>query len=320
MTDGTALTDGERSARAAGARTLCFCFDVTEAAVRAHFARGGDYDTLVERTGIGTRCTACLLDLDVVLDRIHQARTPGPATVSGPAAATQAGLLVRPTDWTDSGFLVCDAGIKTVLRIVNHPLLFEADWPVPVYDYSLRLFDETGRARACRSGFLGAGAELSYELATMPSCPPRGWFLIRLRPRSRGVFGSIRPYVVLEGPTWTTAYHTQPQAMASTLHHRTRVAIAGNGKRLAAAVSLINAARARTTVCLKLSDPGGAHAAEAELSLDGHASTIIDLDQLFTDMPCDRALTLEVTSTQPTRRHIIGYQANGAWNVDHFPN
>lgn len=193
-------------------KPLCYCFDVSAQDVRDHFLRDGrDYDSLVARTRIGTKCTACLLDLDLVLEDIH--RRPGDLlrlTDGDDTAARDARGFRMPGDHADSGFLVCENGISTVIRLANNSILFNKDSPNVPYDYSLSLVAEDGHLCARRRGHIGMTEDLQIELASITGCPRRGWFLLSMYPAGGGLFGTLRPQVALMGPNWIATYHTQP--------------------------------------------------------------------------------------------------------------
>jgi bacterioferritin-associated ferredoxin len=52
---------------------VCFCFGITRETVLAHIRRpGSSYENLIKETQIGTKCTACRMNLEILLgDRVN---------------------------------------------------------------------------------------------------------------------------------------------------------------------------------------------------------------------------------------------------------
>ena len=300
-------------------KPVCYCFNVTEADIRAHFASpGASYDELVRKTAIGTKCTACLFDLDIVMESIHK----GQATVK-----IEPGKRVEKpwskfsiSDFADSGFFVCDRNIGTTVHLSNFGQLFGDTIPLVDFEYELMMFDGSGALAHREAGCIDAGQARAIELASIKGCPEQGWFLVVLRGAEEGFFGTLRPQIALNGPSWSASYHTQPHAMATTGLYRHSVITQGNGETLATHVSVINGVERAGQLEIELSDPDGRFQATSAHGLASRGSAIIDLDRLFPGAPVDAPLFVTVRSDRPTRKHIINEHRDGSWSVDHFPN
>ena len=305
------------SAVAEDARIVCPCMGVTEAAVRAYLAEpGASFDGLVDATGVGTRCTACRLDLDVLIGGLHMRAYATRTPVAQERKISERGWR-QAADQANSGFFVCDDEITTVLRVSNHSQLFAGDTAIVPYRYDLRLFTEAGRRAAHRRGRIEPETALELPFAELEGCPRRGWFLLSLVPLAEGMVGAVRPQVALKAGRWTATYHPQLHAMACRA--KTVLTIAQVG-RFDGMVSLINAAGRETAVRFTLYGPDGAAAAQADVALGARASAFVELDSLFPQPPADTVLALSVTSDRPVRKHVINRHRDGSWSLDHFPN
>lgn len=299
-------------------KPLCFCFDVSEADIRRHFVEEkGTYESLVEKTKFGTKCTACLLDFDMILESIHKGRTE---TIWGERQDEVHQGLRTTEDFADSGFFICDDDVSTYIRLANFGQLFREVSPNVPFSYGLLVFSESGELRGRQKGQLPMQTDTEINLSDVPGCPPRGWFLLTLRPHGDGLFGTMRPQIGLRGKNWGATYHTQPHMMATTEKYRFSVTILGGDEGLSAGVSVINAEKKNTIVDILLSDPNGDYEAKAQVKLPQLGSAIVELDDIFPSAPCDAPLFLTVLSDNPTRKHILNRHSDGSMSLDHFPN
>ncbi len=299
---------------AAAQRPICYCFNVTEAAVRAHFSRpGATYETLVRETHVTTKCTACRLDLDLALDQLHRSSSPIPSLAEAGEQTTK--TLRRAHDLTDAGFIVGSDGVTTLLRIDNQGLLFrDHRWIVP-YSYTIRVLASDGRIAHTQRGSLGKGETLEVDFSGITACPPRGWFLVSLYPKEEGLWGTVRPQLILRGQHWCSSVHTQLVSMAC--RHKTAL-LRTEDHKLNAFVSLINTGRRRTKLHLTLYDDQKDH--EETVILPPLGSHLADLDEIFPSVPNDALLTLSVRSDNPVSKHLVLRHRDGSWSQNHFPN
>ncbi len=301
-------------ATTAAQRPICYCFNVTEAAVRAHFSKpGATYETLVSETQVTTKCTACRLDLDLILDSLHRSSSSSPAPT--PADRQTAKALRRAYDLTDAGFLVNNGEITTLLRIDNQGLLFrDHRWIVP-YSYTIRVLASDGRITHTQRGSLGRGDTLEVDFSTIAACPPLGWFLVSLYPQEEGLSGTVRPQLNIRGKHWCSSVHTQLVSMAC--HHKTAL-LRTEDHKLNALVSLINTGRRQTKLDLTLYDGQGD--LKATVILPPLGSHLADLDEIFPDVANEALLTLSVRSDAPVCKHLVLRHRDGSWSQNHFPN
>ncbi len=300
-------------------KPLCYCFNVTETDIRAHFAKpGATYEDLVRDTAIGTKCTACLFDLDIVMESIHQGHAK---VMIGPKerARRRFGQLLI-SDFADSGFFVCDDNVKTTLHLSNFGQMYDDEFALIDFNYNVLVFAESGQLVSRQAGRIDSNTDCTIDLNKLVPGIDRGWFLIALHALDEGFFGTLRPQIALSGKGWTASYHTQPHAMATRDRYRYSVVTAGDGERLATRVSIINAVERRTGLEIEVSSAAGGFQRTVHQDLPPRGAAIEDLDILFPEAPKDEPVFVTVRSARPTRKHIINEHRDGSWSVDHFPN
>jgi bacterioferritin-associated ferredoxin len=312
--------------RAANAdqRPLCYCYDVSEADVRRHFeVPDATVDGLIERTKIGTRCTACLLDLDLVLESCH--RTLGGAVDERAhrlaAEDGRHGPITWPADFTNSIFYVCDGTINTVIRVANYGIMFEQDKTVVDHSYSLFVFSNDGMLTARRRGEIAAQSSFEIDLAAIPGIAPHGWVLFALYPKQRGYRGSNRPYITFNAKGWTASVHMQRHSAASRRGVRNVNTLAReSGEPLDAWLSVFNGSARPTGVRVVLVDQYGGYREEHMLQLPKYGAELVLLDSMFKPASEAEVFSVRVYSDEPTRKMIVNVHADKSWSIDHFPD
>ncbi len=300
---------------------LCYCYGITKDDVREHFRRpGSTYESLVDETRIATKCTACRLDLDLLLSELHAVPGGPSANVRSPETSDQGsglGSWARPQDLSDAGFVHVDGDITTVLRVANQGLLFDDTTRVVPYKWTLRVFTGAGRLAAKRGGSLAVEQDVSIDFADLVDPPFSGWFLISLYPRGEGLCGTTRPQLIVLGAGWASPVHTQFLSMAC--RHKAAL-LFSEGGRTGAMISLINASRASNAVTISLATEVGRAVANTEIRLVGYGSRLANLDELFGPLDAEGILTVSVRSREPVAKHLILRNRDGSWSQNHFPN
>lgn len=297
---------------------LCYCFGVTRDDVRRHFADPtATLEQLVERTNVTRKCTACLVDLDLLLDEIRASQR-GRATL-GPSRSTDAetGLRER-VDRVDSGFFLNGDGVRSAIRLANYPPIGGSDNHCVAHDWKLRIHAEDGRCVARANGRIAARAEATIEISALHDAPTQGWFLLRQIPDGPGHYGTLRPQLLLQGPRWAAAYHTQFHSDASRRGRRAGAPVLAVDGRTRAQVSIINGSRRPTDYEIAIDGLGLAERHRGALA--GNGATIVDLDRLLPLTTGTGALIVRVESAKPTRKNLINRHPDGSVGVEHFPN
>lgn len=296
---------------------ICYCFGTRRDAVRRHFSKPeARLEDLIAETSITTKCTACTLDLDVLLDDIQSSeRLAGPRATA--IEAESAGWPNR-IERVDSGFLICDDKITTHIRLANYPPNFDSPELCTPHDWKLKIFDNDGRVRKTAAGRIGVGEEIGIELAELGDCPAQGWFLLRLFPNGPGHYGTVRPQAALQGEDWVACYHTQFHTDASREGRRSGTPLRTVGGFTHAVVSIINGASKPATWQATMEGDGRTRTVEGRLAGDG--ACMLGVDAAFPGLPDSASLILRVRSSRPTRKNLINRHPDGSLGVDHFPN
>ncbi|MBM3521582.1 MAG: hypothetical protein FJX57_01380, partial [Alphaproteobacteria bacterium] len=282
---------------------LCYCMGVTRDDVRRHFVDPtATLDQLVERTNLTRKCTACLVDLDLLLDEI-QASQRASATL-GPSRNVVAEMGLRERiDRVDSGFFLNGDGVRSAIRLANYPPIGGSDDHCVAHDWKLRIYAEDGRCVAHASGRVAVRAEATIDISGMREAPAEGWFLLRQIPRGPGHYGTLRPQLLLQGARWAAAYHTQFHADASRRGRRAGAPVFAVEGRTRAQISIINGSRRPTDYEVTIDGLGLVERHRGALA--GNGAAIVDLDRLLPAMTGSGALIVRVESAEPTRKNLI---------------
>lgn len=293
-------------------RLICACFGLTDRAIISEFERcQSSYDALVQKTLVGTKCTACLLDLDLLLDGMVR-RT----SQKGNGAIVAHGVFVKPEDQCHCAHFVNGDDITTVLRVANHGLMFESGTPIAPHDYRLVIFAADGKVIHRRSGRLRAGATLEVRFAEIQNLPASGWFIIDLVPRGNGVVGSLRPQIGMAGPRWAATFH--PQWLSFRTCRRAVLAAIEDGRPDLWPV-LINPGNIPVDVDVALLGIDAEFRGERRIQMAGRSLAEIDLAPIAQRSFTGTALCA-IESSHPIMFYIVNKHRDGSWCLDHFPN
>lgn len=298
---------------------LCVCFNITRGDIIDFMKQPGkNVDDLVKATNYGTKCTACLLDLDVTVSELNTKgiSKPPPGIGSGKIDYTVSGMGAK--ERLDSAFFFCEDGIKTVLRLANFNSLFKDGEQSVAHAFRIWIMTEDGRIAAKKKGQIKAQEQLEIDFSQIEGCPGRGWFLISLIPLGPGYYGTLRPQGLLIGPDWASAFHTQFHTDATKADRRIAVGIKSTNGKTWSSPCIINGENKGGDVSLRLVG-GGSYVGCYDFHLPARGSKIIDLDDVFVGIPKDCPLILSVESETKTRKYLIGKQPDGCWGADHFP-
>ena len=296
---------------------ICFCFGTTRADVREHFSDpSARVDALIEKTGITTRCTACALDLDVLLDEIRvgeQVRVP-----HARADQSAGGRWTVDRIRSDSGFFLNTDAVSTHVRLANYAPFFKGKGYCAAHRFVLTTFNNSGARLRRMKGMLDENREWTFDIAPLAKDCAQGWFLLEQIPLSAGFYGTMRPQAVLLGAGWTAAYHTQFHADATRSGRRAGSPLRSVGGATRAKVSLINAGTRVSRYEATLTGPEFRSTEKG--AVPGNGALMLDIDESFKDLPLDAPLVLRIDSDQPTRKNLINCHPDGTLGVEHFPN
>lgn len=315
-------------ATAAEERIVCPCFGSTEADIREYLLKPGvTFEDLVDETGIGSKCTACLLDVDLILQDYVDAhayhipkKNKVPNVVLGwlgkGNAGGNAGGWALTANQPNVGFFLNGDGVTTTLRIPNRRLLFDLDAPISSYDYRIIVRGPDGRRAAFLTGELPANDDLAVDFSKIDGCPAYGWFLSCLYARDDALRGTTRPQVLYRGETWACTIH--PQTFQGACHKKLLLnAFTNGGTPLVMAINVVKKPSRLTVSANYFRGDGGQ---TKTIRLPPYGVKLIDFRETFDELDDDKALLLTIESDTPVQKFILNKQSSGAFDIDHFPD
>lgn len=304
-----------------GSEVVCACFEVTKNQLSEYLSKPGNtVEGIAVDLGVGTKCTACLLDVDLYLDE-HFKKHIDPSIVFKATENVQqdvpAGKFRGYLNERESGFFVQNGTIKTILSFVNYSELFEGSDTIATFDYRLRLYNYNGDLVVDTNGVIGPEKAVRIDFSDFPDCPEEGWFLLSVIAQNEGLCGSIRPQFMLVGENFSATVHTQQHMWAC---RRKSVMILPDESGYRSSVALLNPSKGGAAVTLALCDMQGNEVATHEMTLSGLGGGRIYLDDVFPATASGEVCIVHVASDIPIRKHIINHLSDGSWSIDHFPN
>ncbi|MBL42048.1 MAG: hypothetical protein CMM49_05255 [Rhodospirillaceae bacterium] len=303
---------------------LCACFDIKKSYVTNYLKRDdANIEYLYSSTKIGSKCTACLADIDLLLSNTHDIDSVLDKRIKDSNEKFEIAYQGRhPDERLDSGIFFNDNGMTTSIVLANHnPLFRDTDESVD-HKYHIRLFSENGQVTTNIKGLSKVGQTLTINLIEYEKCPKRGWYLISLLPLKPGFYGTLRPQILVKGNNWALTTHVQPHIHASygpgKLPRRSHMYIKSVEGKTNTSLSIINASNKQGDFTVELSEDDYLETYTNKISPNG--SVIVDLDKKIACFPEDGVLLIAVRSSVPTRKHIIMESENGTISMDHFPN
>lgn len=219
-----------------GQEIVCGCFSLTRG-VLEKAAAGSNFERFLEETRAGSRCTACLLDVEYLF--VNAPKSPAAQTGAKTARGEKPSLKRRlydvldrlapqiPFRLTNTVPLLSGGGIVERLWLVNQPMVFGKKVGVPPHRFLLTVRDGEGRVIGRERHDVNCGES---KAITFPELPVRGgqelsvgsveisrWGL------SPGVRGTTRPHFEVEATRSNTTLHIQgaapdPEAWLTIIH------------------------------------------------------------------------------------------------------
>ena len=218
---------------------LCPCVALTRTELEDLVASDPEisFDALLARTGAGSHCTACLLDLEHRYSGAAQAPGPRPRAgvaealfraprrpQEGPKAAP--GLKQRlyraldriaplsPVPFVNPMPILIGPGIEQSVAVANDRMLYEGDVTGPPMMVGLRVRDGDGNVRHQSRQRVEPGEAMRFDVSHCLEAPAGVPLAVGSVEVSRlftasGRRGTTRPQVVIEAPGGCCAVHSQ---------------------------------------------------------------------------------------------------------------
>lgn len=216
---------------------VCGCFNLTRAALE-RAAAGSNFERFLEETRAGSRCTACLLDVEYIF--VNAPKNPAAAAAGSAVTRTERPSLKRriygvldriapqiPFRLTNTIPLLSGRGIVERIWLVNQPMVFGKKVGVPPHRFLLTVRDGEGNVLghqrhdvACGESKAIAFPEMAAQGAneiSVGSVEIARWGL------APGVRGTTRPHFEVQAAHSNTTLHVQgaspdPEAWLTTVH------------------------------------------------------------------------------------------------------
>jgi len=294
---------------------ICVCFDKRRSDILAEMQRpGATFSKLVDETGVGRKCTACRMDLEMLLGQpLEFQPSMERSDLVGP------GLGHSMSDNRNCGFFVCTDEIDTVLCVSNHALPTDKNLQLSTFDYVCDIRSQQGERLATRRGRLEPHGDLLVSMRELVGAIGYGWFILNLIPRSAGLIGNTRPQVLLVGNGWAASYHAQLVSWASKVRS---VMVGARDGKTSALFPVLNMELKDAALTVDLYKDGGL-VGSRQTMVAADSLAVLDVDALFAaeiERYPDTLFVAVLHSDRPTRRYIAIKHRNGAMSIDHFPN
>ena len=145
---------------------MCACFDIKKSYVTNYLKRDdANIEYLYSSTKIGSKCTACLADIDLLLSNTHDIDSVLDKRNKDSNEKFEIAYQGRhPDERLDSGIFFNDNGMTTSIVLANHnPLFRDTDESVD-HKYHIRLFSENGQVTTNIKGLSKVGQTLTINL------------------------------------------------------------------------------------------------------------------------------------------------------------
>ncbi|MHB1218296.1 MAG: (2Fe-2S)-binding protein [Alphaproteobacteria bacterium] len=218
-----------------GQEIICGCFNLTRGALEKA-AAGSNFEQFLEETRAGSRCTACLLDVEYLF--VNAPKNP---TAAGSRIVRQDqrsfkrrlyDILDRlapqiPFRLTNTAPLLSGRGIVERLWLVNQPMVFGKKAGVPPHRFALTVRDGEGRVIGRERHDVSCGESKAIMFPGLPTQSSQelsvGSVEIVRWGLSPGVRGTTRPHFEVEAARSNTTLHVQgaapnPEAWLTTIH------------------------------------------------------------------------------------------------------
>lgn len=219
---------------AAAQEIVCGCFNLTRGELEKA-ATGSNFERFLEETRAGSRCTACLLDVEYLFVNAPKNRIPAGGSRAArrerrPLKRRVYDVLDRiapqiPFRLTNTIPLLSGCGIVERLWLVNQPMVFGKKVGVPPHRFVLTIRDGEGRVTRRERHDVSCGES---KAITFPDAPSGQALSIGSVEVSRwglapGVRGTTRPHFEVEAARSNTTLHIQgaapdPEAWLTTIH------------------------------------------------------------------------------------------------------
>lgn len=219
-----------------GQEVVCGCFNLTRGELE-RAAGGLSFERFLEETHAGSRCTACLLDVEYIF--VNAPKSPATVAPHVTKRPERPSLKRRLYDFLDGLApqipfrlvntvpLLSGEGIVERLWLVNQPMVFGKKVSVPPHRFLLTVRDSEGRVISRERHDLPCGESKAITFPRLAGYDDQalsaGSVEIARWGLSPGVRGTTRPHFEVEAARSNTTLHVQgaasdPEAWLTAIH------------------------------------------------------------------------------------------------------
>lgn len=209
-------------------RTLCYCNNVTvaEFAHEVRCAAEDGFETILNRTKVGSRCTACLLDAEYFFVEALKRTTVSPSRKSK-SSVDSVPLRRKLWHWIDkylplSPYPLYDVSpvlrgpeLASSIAVANDRFMYRGELVAPPLELNWSVFDSAGRV--CKTGKTVVEPDQAITIPASSWLPVEttetgltvGSVRVARRFLTPGVRGTTRPQIVIETSQGCCAVHVQ---------------------------------------------------------------------------------------------------------------
>lgn len=215
---------------------VCGCFSLTKGDLE-RVAAGSNFEQFLEETRAGSRCTACLLDVEYLFVNVPKNPTAGGSRITRQDRRSLKRRLYDildrlapqiPFRLTNTVPLLSGRNIVERLWLVNQPMVFGKKVGAPPHRFVLTIRDGEGRVIGRERHDVSCGESKTVMFPGLPTQGDQELFvgsveIIRWG-LSPGMRGTTRPHFEVEAARSSTTLHVQgaapdPEAWLTTIHH-----------------------------------------------------------------------------------------------------
>lgn len=294
---------------------VCACVNMNYASLveECSNAEGINFETLLQRTGAGQKCTACLLDLEFHYGQISQNRN---SLSSKKKIVQQEHLPLRKRlykvidnfspmqsytlrDWSP---VINGPGIRQWVSISNHDLLFSRKAALVPCEVDLKLYDTEGRIRYKDRHVVKPGEHFRLEISQYLEKTDTlniGCLRIKRRYLKHGIRGATRPQIEIDSDKGTCGLHTQgPMGGFSSFMH---LPFSANERLFFAAINC-QASPIRMFFAYPLD--GGSKTTET-ITIPGFGARLHEIIPQDKINPHSQSFDMELSAEYPARRRCL---------------
>lgn len=219
-----------------GQEIVCGCFSLTRS-VLEKAAAGSNFEQFLEETRAGSRCTACLLDVEYLF--VNAPKNPAALVGAKITRGEQRSLKQRlydvldriapqiPFRLTNTVPLLSGGGVVERIWLVNQPMVFGKKVGVPPHRFQLTVRDGEGKVIGRERHDVSCGESKAIAFPELPARDGQelsiGSVEISRWGLSPGVRGTTRPHFEVEAARSNTTLHIQgaapdPEAWLTIIH------------------------------------------------------------------------------------------------------